>query len=236
MPEWFWSNLLAIWRVFPAFGQWLQADYFRALLLVVCVVLAYVHLDLRDRAGRAVREAGQIVADYSNQVRSLKRQVATYEGCRTGSPQGDPPIRVTFADDVVAYVNFFQQMKPLDPQACTTGTVYFPGDGIVWEPVESREPLAPEDCKMFRLPGGPAEELAARSLAAVINELELLTFRAARKDRQGISERVRHVVAPQFAEHGVKLDALHLLEFCVATDVGGKLPTDPDIPRFGLDW
>ena len=199
------------------------------ILVVIAGIIFYRYLSLEIKSEQFFLEARELAMSCDNEFASLNRQVASYEGCRTGSPFGDPPIRVTFSDGIVAYINFYQQISPVDPQACNTGYVYFPGDGIVWEPVESEEPLPAENCRVFRLPSGPAGELTAMTLAMVISELELLTFEEARRDRESVSTRIRERVFPRFSEFGVELEVLHLLEFCAATDVGGDLPTDPDI-------
>ena len=50
---------------------------------------------------------------------ALKREIyelcillEDYEGCRTESPYGDPPLKITFSDGRVAYVNFHSRSIP----------------------------------------------------------------------------------------------------------------------------
>ena len=48
----------------------------------------------------------------TRQVERLCIQLEDYEGCRTESPYGDPPLKVAFSDGRVAYVNFFSLSVP----------------------------------------------------------------------------------------------------------------------------
>lgn len=216
------TEIMELAKVAPrSFWNWLKSDWTRIPLVGLAVFFFYRYDSLELRADEFFLETSNVVLNCQNEVLALRAQVESYEGCRTGSPFGDPPIRVTFADGIVAYINFFQQIRPMDPEACTTGYVYFPGDGIVWEPVESQEPLSAVNCETFRLASGPAGELHAMTLAMVIGEMESLTFEEARANREEVSARVRDQVSSRFEEFGVQLEVLHFLEFCAATDVGG---------------
>ena len=226
--SWEWINIARLIPILSPFGQWLRVNWLSIVLFGVICLLSFVVVLLFVAENEVCREL-------QLEVLALERQVVTYEGCRTGSPFGDAPIRVTFTDGVVAYVNYLHQPVPLDPKVCSSAHLYLPGDGIVWEPVTSEERVPREDCKSFRLPNQQAHELSVMVQASVIAELESLTFAEARKDRRGIAKRVRERVSPRFTQYGVQLGVFYLLEFCAASRVDNELPTDPDVPGSGLE-
>lgn len=124
----------------------------------------------------------------SELISVLEARLEEYEGCRTGSPYGDRPLRVTFSGNRVAYVNFFHFTMP---------TPDLPGP-------ESMETL------------GPAVFEALRSdlISTILTELESVTVEYARDNREELENIIHDKVSPTFEQFAFSLIRFNLLEFC----------------------
>lgn len=124
----------------------------------------------------------------SELISALEARLEEYEGCRTGSPYGDRPLRVTFSDNRVAYVNFFHFMMP---------TPDLPGP-------EAMETLGPA---VF-------EALASDLISIILTELESVTVEYARNNREKLENIIHEMVSPTFDQFAFSLIQFNLLEFC----------------------
>lgn len=111
-----------------------------------------------------------------------------YEGCRTESPYGDPPLKVTFSDKRVAYVNYFSMSVPID--------------------VEKFNNL-PEDAQ-HNMRSGFRNTLKS----FVYAHLESVDLEYARKNRIGIAIRILEHMKSMETVLGATLIQFDFLEFC----------------------
>lgn len=131
----------------------------------------------------------------------LEQQVQDYEGCRTGSPFGDKPIRATFTDNRIAYVNFFHSALPV-----SSAPISDPG----WQDNLSIK----------------VEEMRSSVTASVLTELESVSLEYARTHRTEIEARIFMRIEPSFADREFQLRQFSLLEFCEPFTI--KKPSDED--------
>ena len=122
-------------------------------------------------------------------IDSLEEKVENYEGCRTVSPYGDRPVRATFTDNRVAYVNFFHSSIP---------TIDAPLSDSYWQ---ASLPLR-------------TEEMFSSVMSSVLIELESVTLEHARTHRNEVESRIISRLQPLFVDHQYQLRQFNLLEFC----------------------
>ncbi len=125
-------------------------------------------------------------------IASLELRVENYEGCRTESPDGDSPLRVTFSDNRVAYVNFFHVALPAN---------WPPEPTPEWEQWERTAPVF-------------AEYIGNSLRSAILSEFELVTLEYARTHRDQMMQDIIKRLEPIFGSLGFKLHQFDLLEFC----------------------
>ena len=94
-------------KIIPIF-EWVKVNGSKYWPHIVMVLVGWHYFALNA-------EYKELISYSSKAISALELQVEDYEGCRTESPDGDPPLRVTFTDERVAFANFFQVVLPLSP-------------------------------------------------------------------------------------------------------------------------
>ena len=147
--------------------------------------------------GLAVWYAYDLNAEYKefmsysdDAISVLELQVEDYEGCRTESPDGDPPLRITFTDNRVVFANFFHVVRPLSPPVF---------------------PLSPQQRGERLL---TYEQFSNALKAAAYLELESVAFDYARTHREEIEQAIVERIEPIFASLEVDMEQFDLLGFC----------------------
>ena len=165
--------LLKIIKIF----EWVTANGSKYLLHIALGLLGWYAFALTT-------EYNVLMSSSSEAISELELKVEDYEGCRTTSPYGDPPLRVTFTDERVAFVNFAHLAVPPDsPQ---------------WEEI--------------RL--STYEQFSNSLKAAVYLELESVAFGYARTHREQIAQDIVKRVEPTLKSLGLEMLQFDLLEFC----------------------
>ena len=153
--------------------EWLKVYGSKYLLHICLVILAVYAWDIRKESNYR----GEVIS-------SLQLSVEDYEGCRTESPDGDPPLRVTFTDDSVAFVNFFHlAVPPYSPQWQQTWMSTY-------------------------------EQFSSSLKAAVYSQLELVTLEYARTHRDELVQRIVTRIEPVLTILDLEMSQFDLLEFC----------------------
>ena len=129
-------------------------------------------------------EYKELIFYSSDAISELELKVEDYEGCRTTSPYGDPPLRVTFTDERVAFVNFAHiAVPPYSPQ---------------WKEIQL----------------STYEPFSNSLKAAVYLEMESVAFGYARTHREQIAQDILKRVEPTLKSLGLEMFQFDLLEFC----------------------
>ena len=169
-------------KIIPIF-EWVRVNGSKYWPHIVMVLVGWYYFALNA-------EYKELISYSSETISALELQVEDYEGCRTESPDGDPPLRITFTDNRVVFANFFQVVLPLSPPVL---------------------PLSPEQRGNRLL---IYEQFSNATKAAVYLELESVTFDYARTHREEIEQAVVRRVEPIFASLEVKMEQFNLLGFC----------------------
>ncbi len=168
--------------------EWLRTQGPKYWLHIVLVIIALFAVHLW-RENERLREV----------VSSLELRVEDYEGCRTESPEGDPPLRVTFSDDRVAFVNFFHVTVPTNQAAYSTTQRH------AW----------------FHRYEGFLNSLKS----SVYTELESVELSYARKHREQMVDRIVKRLEPTASVLEFELVQIELLGFCEPFSVAGRTRT-----------
>ena len=157
--------------------EWVKVNGSRYWLHIVLVLLSWYTFSLNT-------EYKELISSSSEVISELELKVEDYEGCRTASPYGDPPLRVTFTDERVAFVNFSHlAVPPYSPQ---------------WQEI--------------RL--STYEQFSNSLKAAVYLELESVAFGYARTHREQIAQNILKRIEPTLKSLGLEMFQFDLLEFC----------------------
>ena len=178
------TDLLKVWKYVIK-----TINPYRWHLLIALVLGAYIYyqnneyqkLDLHHR-------------EVENELETMTLVAKNYEGCQTISPYGDPPLRITFSDQRVAYVNFFHVAVP-------TGKLKI--DDPQWRYLEA----------VIR------EQLSNDLKAEVYTELEGITLENARRNRLPLGKKIFQKVQSTASALDYVLVQFEFLEFCEPSTV-----------------
>ena len=102
----------AVWvwllKIIPIF-EWVKVNGSKYWLHIVLGFVGWYAFALNT-------EYKELISYSAEAISELELQVEDYEGCRTESPDGDPPLRITFTDNRVVFANFFHVVVPTSPR------------------------------------------------------------------------------------------------------------------------